>query len=263
MLIGVEHIYLFLKDLIYRAIAFGDAIRSLGTGDLKGFARASQEMLSGAPTKTEPPKSFGGTSSSSKEKRALDYFRAQGWEPHQAAGIVANLKRESSTFNESAIGDSGKAFGIAQWHPDRQAEFSRVFGKSIRGSSFEDQLAFIQHELTAGKEKSAGSKLRGAQSAAEAASLVSRYYERPADVEGEAKKRAMIASELYAGISNASQFATIPTEARAAQAIQNSIENNIGEIKIYTNATEVASIAGEIAQQIDFTLTQQANVGLR
>src|SRR5260363_90445 len=51
---------------------------------------------------------------------------AQGWTHKQAAGIVANLKIESG-LNPKAVGDGGKAYGIAQWHPPRQAEFRRAF----------------------------------------------------------------------------------------------------------------------------------------
>ncbi|MFX7121298.1 phage tail tip lysozyme, partial [Acinetobacter baumannii] len=83
--------------------------------------------------------------------------------PEQAAGIVANLEAESG-FKHTAIGDNGKAFGIGQWHPDRQAKFKQKFGKDIRQSSYQEQLAFVNWELN-NNESSAGKKLRQSKSA--------------------------------------------------------------------------------------------------
>ena len=79
---------------------------------------------------------------------ALQYFVSKGWTTEQAAGIVGNLQAESGRdLQIDAVGDGGKAYGIAQWHPDRQAMFSRVFGKDIRQSTLGEQLAFVQWEL--------------------------------------------------------------------------------------------------------------------
>ena len=140
--------------------------------------------------------SGGATPTGTPIKQALDYFRSKGWSGAQAAGIVANLQSESA-MKPGAIGDGGKAFGLAQWHPDRQAAFKRWAGKDIRQSTFAEQLAFVHHELTAGNERGAGDRLKRAGSARDAGSVVSRYYERPADREGEASKRAALAERLF------------------------------------------------------------------
>ena len=127
---------------------------------------------------------------------AVEYFEKQGWTKEQASGIAANLDKESNV-NPKAVGDGGSAFGIAQWHPDRQAEFKKVFGKDIQGSTLEEQLAFVQYELTQGREKAAGDALRKARSAEEAGSTVSKLYERPAAVAAEAASRALQARQLF------------------------------------------------------------------
>jgi Phage tail lysozyme len=127
----------------------------------------------------------------------VDYFVSQGWSREQAAGIAANLLRESG-FNSGSSGDHGQAFGIAQWHPDRQADFKEKFGHDIRESTLEEQLAFVQHELTNGNEQFAGAKLRQARTAQEAGATVSQYYERPG-VAGEAARRAQLADQLLGG----------------------------------------------------------------
>lgn len=128
---------------------------------------------------------------------AVQHFMKSGWTREQAIGIVANLDQESN-LDPTAVGDGGRAVGVAQWHPDRQAEFKKWKGKDIRQSTLEDQLDFVNYELSQGKERSAGDKLRGTSSASEAASIVSKYYERPADREGEATRRGAKAEQMAA-----------------------------------------------------------------
>lgn len=127
----------------------------------------------------------------------IDYFRAKGWTEEQAKGIAANIEQESG-FRADAEGDGGNAYGLAQWHPDRQANFAKFSGKDIRQSTAQEQLDFIHYELTRGKEKAAGERLKMASSASEAAAIVSQYYERPADQDGEIARRAAIANS-YGG----------------------------------------------------------------
>ena len=126
---------------------------------------------------------------------AMKFFMDKGWSREQAAGIVANLKHESN-MRPNAVGDSGQAYGIAQWHPDRQRNFERWAGKSIRGSSTEEQLGFVQYELTEGNEKAAGDRLKQATSARDAGAIVSKYYERPLRTNAEASARGTSAEQL-------------------------------------------------------------------
>ena len=119
---------------------------------------------------------------------------SMGWTPAQSAGIAANLQAESG-FRPNAVGDGGLAYGIAQWHPDRQAYFEKVMGKPIAGSTLEEQMAFVHTELTS-TERVAGYALKGCDTAAEAGACVSKMYERPADREGEAAKRAALAAKI-------------------------------------------------------------------
>jgi hypothetical protein len=132
---------------------------------------------------------------STRVRQAMDYFVGQGWTAAQAAGIVASLQVESE-FRPDAQGDNGQAYGIAQWHPDRQAAFQKFSGRAIQGSTFEEQLRFVHHELTQGGEVGAGNLLRNANSANDAGRIVSQNYERPADREGEATRRGRIAEQI-------------------------------------------------------------------
>lgn len=126
--------------------------------------------------------------------QAIDYFVKQGWTREQAAGIAASLERESS-WNEKNVGDKGQAFGLGQWHPDRQANFKKQFGKDIKDATLGEQLAFVDWELK-NTEKAAGDRLRGAKTAREAGGIVSQYYERPKDRQGEVDYRGGLAENI-------------------------------------------------------------------
>ncbi len=106
----------------------------------------------------------------------MQYFESQGWTKAQAAGIVGNLIVESN-LNTKAVGDGGAAHGIAQWHPDRQATFQSLHGVPMLDGSLQQQLSFVQYELTH-SEAGAARHIRAATSAAAAAAAVDQYYER-------------------------------------------------------------------------------------
>ena len=109
-------------------------------------------------------------------ERVIDFFTNKGYTREQAAGIAANIQHESA-FKTDAVGDNGKAYGLAQWHPDRQEKFKAVFGKDIRQASFEEQLEYINWELN-GPEKAARNQIITASTAADAAMKFDRFYER-------------------------------------------------------------------------------------
>ena len=129
--------------------------------------------------------------------QARDFFISKGWSPEQATGIAANIHAESGGNHTLGTSDGGKAYGLAQWHPDRQADFQAWAGHDIRSSTPQEQMEFMHYEMTQGKEKAAGDALRSAKTAGEAAGVVSRQYERPKDAEGDAARRAKIAEGLF------------------------------------------------------------------
>lgn len=119
-----------------------------------------------------------GVGETGSAREAMSFFISKGWSPAQAAGVVGNLQAESgANMKTDAIGDGGKAYGIAQWHPDRQANFKREYGKDIRQAGFKEQLEFVQWELE-NTERSAASKLRQTKTPEQAAWVFDEYYER-------------------------------------------------------------------------------------
>jgi len=255
---GINWIKGLLTDLVYRAIAAGDGIAAVFNRDWGRVKFAWEEFKKGAPA--EMPVSPVNIGMTSTESTVMDFFQKQGWTREQAAGITSNLKHESS-FNHQAVGDGGKAFGVAQWHPDRQSDFKKVFGKDIRQSTLDEQLQFVQYELTIGKEKAAGDRLKQAYNAFDAGAVISEYYERPADRQGESVKRGSFADSLMDGIPGASQTSSDAIRSQSTTSTVN-VENNIGEINIHTEATDAEGIAKDIGGAMDFLKTSQANRGL-
>lgn len=113
-------------------------------------------------------------------EQAMQILMDRGWSKAQAAGISANLKSESD-FNTTAVGDGGKAIGVAQWHPDRQQKFKDVFGKDLSSASFEEQVSFVDWELR-NTERKAGDKIKSTATAkqAAAAAATEQFHERSA-----------------------------------------------------------------------------------
>lgn len=139
-----------------------------------------------------------------KAQKAMKFLQEKGWTQEQAAGIVGNLQQESGNFSDSVVsgkrkGDNGKAVGIAQWHPDRQAIFKKKYGKDIEGSTLEEQLEFLNYELTEGGEKKAGQKIKSTKTASEAAFATDKFYERSAGTE---RGQRMVNAEVVLALSN-------------------------------------------------------------
>jgi hypothetical protein len=150
-----------------------------------------------------------------RQLQAIQYYERQGWTRNQAIGIVSNLTAESS-MRIDLPGDGGQAYGLAQWHPDRRARFSSLFGHDMRDTSvpvdqrFREQLEFVHYEMTGtrvaivpgqrftGTESRAGELLRQTETPSQAAGVVSAYYERPADRAGNIANRGEHANGLAA-----------------------------------------------------------------
>lgn len=221
-----------------------------------GFIGDTAAVL-GIPLNQNKPASAGQSATGDQIKK---FFMSQGWTAAQAAGIAANLMSESGG-RTNATGDNGQAFGLAQWHRDRQAAFRAFAGHDIHSATLAEQLAFVQHELTSGSEKSAGKALRGATTAADAGAIVSRMYERPKDTEGEASRRGSLAASIL-GIKGASSVASAAGSGSAGSGNDNSVTTHIDKIEVVTQATDAAGIARDMRPAMDFLFTSQANTGL-
>ncbi|MFA9439400.1 phage tail tip lysozyme [Uliginosibacterium sp. sgz301328] len=218
----------------WEAIKNGDWLKASMYLPAADFLGASwRRMTGGDPNKPQEAAgpNGGGSKKLSPRDVAMNFFRSMGWSHEQAAGLVANLTHESQ-LNPGAVGDNGRAYGIAQWHPDRQSAFAKWAGKNIQGSTLDEQLRFMQFELTQGAEKRAGDLLRASTNARAAAEVVSKYYERPLDAMGEAKRRGDSAVQI-------------------AQKVDINIVSN-------DNAQDIGAAAGKSVRQANDELTRTA-----
>jgi len=123
------------------------------------------------------------------------FLKGFGWTDKEIPAILANLRAESG-MNPNAVGDHGQAYGIAQWHPDRQAKFKEVMGMDIRDSGVAEQLEFMTYELRSGAFANVGKLMLAADNTRRIAEIMSRQYEIPAAADAEAKKRGDMAVRL-------------------------------------------------------------------
>ena len=104
-------------------------------------------------------------------RRAFSYYRGLGYSPPQAAALAGNAMAESGG-STSILGDKGKALGIFQWHPDRQARlFDYAKSQGLDPKSEQAQLGFFDWELK-NTERRAGEMLRSAQTPEQAQAAV-------------------------------------------------------------------------------------------
>lgn len=185
---------------------------------------------------------------------ALDvmrFFVKRGWTPAQAAAITANLKYESG-LNVNKPGDSGEAYGIAQWHSSRQRDFASLFGKSIKGSTLLEQLDFVDKELT-GKEGKAGASLRSAADLASAVRAMMFNFERPKSATSYGDRLA-IAQNLMRGAS----AATASSNSTSTQ----TSSVNIDHLTIHSRSSDGKGLAADFSAELRRQgLAAQGNFG--
>lgn len=131
---------------------------------------------------------WGFLSSPSKWGELLPSVRRIGGGGNLPAGVLAALNFESG-MNPDAYGHGaeargmpGEAYGIGQWHRDRQALFKQHTGRDIHGSSLQQQMDFVAWELMNGDPgaRRAGRELDSAKTLADQFRIFEKYSERPA-----------------------------------------------------------------------------------
>lgn len=217
-------------------------------------------------------------------KDAIEKFEKMGWSRSQAIGIVNNLQAESGgKLDHRAVGDSGTAFGVAQWRNERVEMFKRVMGVDIMNATRDQQYAFVDWELR-NTHKGAGDRLRASKSVEDASRIVTTDFEIPAKKEIRADERAAVATELArlaqadalknsawgaVNMVQAAQAAQVAPLAAQASAkpfplnTENNHEINIhGDVNVHTPATDGRGIARELgALGGSQNLVNQANTG--
>ncbi|BCZ75985.1 hypothetical protein CFR73_07600 [Novacetimonas maltaceti] len=179
--------------------------------NMMGFGNTEGSSPSGSSPDGSSAPGLSGTETTRRTTEAMRYFVGQGWTAAQAAGIVANLRRESG-LNERAVGDGGRATGIAQWHPGRLAAIERHFGTAVGNMSYAQQLQAVNYELRQGAERAAGQHIAMQDTGREAGAAASLYYERPGDRAGEAYRRGALAQSIQADFMRSQGAAGAPMQ---------------------------------------------------
>jgi hypothetical protein len=197
-------------------------------------------------------------------------LKGAGYTDAQVAGIIGSLMQESG-LDPTAVNKTSGATGIAQWLGPRAKAFQKQFGHSLKESTFGEQTDFMLQELKT-TEKLADKRIRTARTAAQAAEIHAREFERPGAAEANIARRQGYANSVYAslGQANAAAVASLPVGSSvaappiASTSNTSSSEVNInGPINVHTQATDAAGVARGLGSEISkYHFVAQANTGL-
>lgn len=172
-----------------------------------------------------------GVSAASPQAGVASVLSKAGLPSHVVAGFLGNFHIEGGYGG--ARGDSGKAVGIAQWHPDRLANFERVVGKPISQATPAEQAQFVAWEMNnptkAGMTVAQRDAILKAPNAKVAAHLIDQYYERS---NGQARSARGAAAEQFAsgGLPSGPTYvpsASDPQLASAPQTLPSTATTNL------------------------------------
>lgn len=93
---------------------------------------------------TGAPGALGG--STDVQSQVWNFFASKNLQPHQIAGIMGNISRESQ-FNPLAVGDGQTSFGLAQHHAGRADGLLSAVGGMGGLGNIQGQLDYIWQEL--------------------------------------------------------------------------------------------------------------------
>jgi hypothetical protein len=134
----------------------------------------------------------GDFSGNSAQDQAMNYFISQGLSKDQAAGIVGNLMQESTAALDPKA-NNGTHRGIAQWDKNRWANFEKFAKKKgLDVNTREAQLQWIMEEMRTGDGGLGIERFKKTKTAAEAAALFVKDYERSGEKPGQAGYDARI-----------------------------------------------------------------------
>jgi hypothetical protein len=155
-----------------------------------GIAKAFMSRGQGAPVAAATPAAPGAAPAVAapggmETRIAGDLVSGLGISPAAASGIVGNLSHETGGFKnmqelKPVVPGSRGGYGWAQWTgPRRKAFESWAAQNKLDPASYEANLGFLKHELTATPEGKVLGALKGAKTPDEAARIFSEQYLRP------------------------------------------------------------------------------------
>lgn len=175
--------------------SFGDDLQSQGGSSSGGSA---EEVV--VPQLSTADKLIASGNLSNEEMVFVFAVKKMGYNTAAAAGLLANLKAESS-FRPDANGDSGTSYGICQWHASRKTRLINwCSDNGYDYTTLEGQLYFLKYEL----EKyypSVHKYMKGvsdtAQGAYDAGYYFCYHFEAPANRASKSQSRGNSAKNTY------------------------------------------------------------------
>jgi len=158
-----------------RAAALSGAQGLFGTGAAPSPGAAMEAALDEAPP----------SAGNIEVRLARDLMAGLNLSPAAAAGIVGNLWHETGGFKhmqeiKPVVPGSRGGFGFAQWTGPRRRSFEAwAKANNLNPSSYEANLGFLKHELTATPEGRVMPALKAANTPDEAARVFSTQFLRP------------------------------------------------------------------------------------
>lgn len=133
------------------------------------------------------------TNTQDARSQVISTLANSGFKRSSIAGLLGNLQKETAGFNPFKIGDGGSAYGIMQWHSDRQRNYERVFGHSMQSVTDEkiardEQLKFIAWERQNSEKRNWDRFESLSDDPYQMGANISRYYVRPGSTD-EARDR--------------------------------------------------------------------------
>ena len=133
---------------------------------------------------------------STNTEKVWNFLQDKGLTAAQTAGIMGNIQQESC-FNPGAINKKSGAYGICQWLGSRKTALQGYCSSNgFSYASLEGQLNYLWHELST-SESRALSYIRGTTTAADAAYMFGKYFERFGDNAADYAKRQKYANSFY------------------------------------------------------------------
>ena len=195
---GIQHLaeWLGSADFNDKMQRFVSGVSLLGE-EVLAIAEKLRFLL---PDGTTSANVYGAKGGGAAESAAMSFFMGKGWSKAQAAGLVANVNAESSG-DPFASGDKGRAYGLLQWHADRQAIYKQLYGHSMQSvtdfqQAYREQLAFINSELHR-NESRAGAALHLTKTPQDAGAIASAFYVRPKELIGNQYSRGEMAITIF------------------------------------------------------------------
>lgn len=189
-----DHMDTFLDKNLPGYAGADNFFSHIGMGRSYAEQAASDRAINGPPQRPRPTSAEQDASA----VREMARLEQKGWSHANAAGFAASMIQESGG-NPHAVGDGTDAYGAMQWHGDRAHRIAKHFGMPLSAMNLDQQVDAADWELRHGEEQPAWQRIQMAKTSFGSGAAVSRFYERPGDVEGNMRVRGHLA-ERYAAM---------------------------------------------------------------